>query len=378
MNIYFDNAATTQLDKRVLEEMIPFMVQNYGNPSSIHKHGREVKASVENSRNKIADILDVTPGEIFFTSGGTEADNTYLINSIYSRKIKIAITSKIEHHAVLHTLEDLERRNIIKILYVDIDSKGHIDYDHLEKLISSNPKSIVSLMHGNNEIGNITEIERVAEMCNLNDSIFHSDTVQTIGHFNINLSSKNIHSIVGSAHKFHGPKGIGFMYINNKIKIPPYIIGGSQERNMRGGTENVSGIIGLSKALEITIEEKDKTKKHIENLKFNMIDMLKKNIKNLIFNGDCDNLKKSLYHVLSLSIPKIEDKQMFLFNLDINKISVSAGSACSSGSSKNSHVLEELKLENNHSPVRVSFSKLNTMDEVNYVVKKIAELQKIS
>ena len=278
----------------------------------------------------------------------------------------------------MHTLEDLERRNIIKILYVDIDSKGHIDYDHLEKLISSNPKSIVSLMHGNNEIGNITEIERVAEMCNKNDSIFHSDTVQTIGHFNINLSSKNIHSIVGSAHKFHGPKGIGFMYINNKIKIPPYIIGGSQERNMRGGTENVSGIIGLSKALEITIEEKDKTKKHIENLKFNMIDMLKKNIKNLIFNGDCDNLKKSLYHVLSLSIPKIEDKQMFLFNLDINKISVSAGSACSSGSSKNSHVLEELKLENNHSPVRVSFSKLNTMDEVNYVVKKIAELQKIS
>ena len=378
MNIYFDNAATTQLDKRVLEEMIPFMVQNYGNPSSIHKHGREVKASVENSRNKIADILDVTPGEIFFTSGGTEADNTFLINAIYSRKIKIAITSKIEHHAVLHTLEDLERRNIIKILYVDIDSKGHIDYDHLEKLISSNPKSIVSLMHGNNEICNITEIERVAEMCNKNDSIFHSDTVQTIGHFNINLSSKNIHSIVGSAHKFHGPKGIGFMYINNKIKIPPYIIGGSQERNMRGGTENVSGIIGLSKALEITIEEKDETKKHIENLKFNMIDMLKKNIKNLIFNGDCDNLKKSLYHVLSLSIPKIEDKQMFLFNLDINKISVSAGSACSSGSSKNSHVLEELKLENNHSPVRVSFSKLNTMDEVNYVVKKIAELQKIS
>ena len=378
MNIYFDNAATTQLDKRVLEEMIPFMVQNYGNPSSIHKHGREVKASVENSRNKIADILDVTPGEIFFTSGGTEADNTFLINAIYSRKIKIAITSKIEHHAVLHTLEDLERRNIIKILYVDIDSKGHIDYDHLEKLISSNPKSIVSLMHGNNEIGNITEIERVAEMCNKNDSVFHSDTVQTIGHFNINLSSKNIHSIVGSAHKFHGPKGIGFMYINNKIKIPPYIIGGSQERNMRGGTENVSGIIGISKALEITIEEKDETKKHIENLKLNMIDMLKKNIKNLIFNGDCDNLKKSLYHVLSLSIPKIEDKQMFLFNLDINKISVSAGSACSSGSSKNSHVLEELKLENNHSPVRVSFSKLNSMDEVNYDVKKIAELQKIS
>ena len=378
MNIYFDNAATTQLDKRVLEEMIPFMVENYGNPSSIHKHGREVKASVENSRNKIADILDVTPGEIFFTSGGTEADNTFLINAIYSRKIKIAITSKIEHHAVLHTLEDLKKRNIIKISYVNTDSKGHIDYDHLEELISSNPKSIVSLMHGNNEIGNITEIERVAEMCNTNDSIFHSDTVQTIGHFNINLSSNNIHSIVGSAHKFHGPKGVGFMYINNKIKIPPYIIGGSQERNMRGGTENVSGIIGLSKALEITIEEKDETKNHIENLKSNMIDMLKKNIKNLIFNGDCDNLKKSLYHVLSLSVPKIEDKQMFLFNLDINKISVSAGSACSSGSSKNSHVLEELKLENNHSPVRVSFSKLNTMDEVNYVVKKIAELQKIS
>ena len=378
MNIYFDNAATTQLDKRVLDEMIPFMVENYGNPSSIHKHGREVKTSVENSRNKIADILGVTPGEIFFTSGGTEADNTFIINAIYSRKIKTAITSKIEHHAVLHTLEDLEKKNVIKILYVNLDSNGHIDYNHLEELISSNPKSLISLMHGNNEIGNITNIERVAEVCNSNDSIFHSDTVQTIGHFNINLSSNIIHSIVGSAHKFHGPKGIGFMYINNKIKIPPYIIGGSQERNMRGGTENVSGIIGLSKAFEITIEEKIKTKKHIENLKFNMIEMLKRNIKNLMFNGDCDNSKKSLFHVLSLSIPKIEDKQMFLFNLDINKISVSAGSACSSGSSKNSHVLEELKLKDNHSPVRISFSKLNTMEEVNYVVEKIVELQKIS
>lgn len=378
MNIYFDNAATTQLDQRVLDTMIPFMIDNYGNPSSIHKHGREVKSAIENSRSKIADILGASPNEIFFTSGGTEADNTFLINTVLEKKTSIAITSKIEHHAVLHTLEELEKRNLVQILYVNLDSQGHIDYNHLEQLLINNPESLVSLMHGNNEIGNLTDIERVGDLCNKTKSIFHSDTVQTIGHFNHNLSNNNIQSIVGSAHKFHGPKGIGFLYINSDYKIPPYIMGGAQERNMRGGTENVAGIIGLSKALELATIEMKETKKHITILKSRTIDLLNKNLNQVLFNGDSSNMTNSLYHVLNIAIPKIEDKQMFLFNLDINKISVSAGSACSSGSPKNSHVIEELKLDEDYSPVRLSFSKLNTTDEVDYVVDKIVELHKIS
>ena len=378
MNIYFDNAATTQLDKRVLDTMIPFMIDNYGNPSSIHKHGREVKSAIENSRSKIADILGANPNEIFFTSGGTEADNTFLINTVLEKKTSIAITSKIEHHAVLHTLEELEKRNLLKILYVNLDSQGHIDYKHLEQLLINNPESLVSLMHGNNEIGNLTDIERVGDLCKKTKSIFHSDTVQTIGHFNHNLSNNNIQSIVGSAHKFHGPKGIGFLYINSDYKIPPYIMGGAQERNMRGGTENVAGIIGLSKALELATIEMKETKKHITMLKSRMIDLLNKSIDQVLFNGDSSSMTNSLYHVLNIAIPKIEDKQMFLFNLDINKISVSAGSACSSGSQKNSHVIDEIKMDEDYSPVRISFSKLNTTEEVDYVVDKIAELHKIS
>ena len=378
MNIYFDNAATTQLDKRVLDTMIPFMIDNYGNPSSIHKHGREVKSAIENSRSKIADILGASPNEIFFTSGGTEADNTFLINTVLEKKTSIAITSKIEHHAVLHTLEELEKRNLLKILYVNLDSHGHIDYKHLEQLLINNPQSLVSLMHGNNEIGNLTDIERVGDLCKKTKSIFHSDTVQTIGHFNHNLSNNNIQSIVGSAHKLHGPKGIGFLYINSDYKIPPYIMGGAQERNMRGGTENVSGIIGLSKALELATLEMKETKKHITILKSRMIDLLNKSIDQVLFNGDSSSMTNSLYHVLNIAIPKIEDRQMFLFNLDINKISVSAGSACSSGSQKNSHVIDEIKMDEDYSPVRISFSKLNTTEEVDYVVDKIVELHKIS
>ncbi len=378
MNIYFDNAATTQLDKRVLDTMIPFMIDNYGNPSSIHKHGREVKSAIENSRSKIADILGARPNEIFFTSGGTEANNTFLINTVLEKKTSIAITSKIEHHAVLLALEELEKRKLLKILYVNLDSQGHIDYKHLEQLLINNPESLVSLMHGNNEIGNLTDIERIGDLCKKTKSIFHSDTVQTIGHFNHNLSNNNIQSIVGSAHKFHGPKGIGFLYINSDYTIPPYIMGGAQERNMRGGTENVSGIIGLSKALELATLEMKETKKHIIMLKSRMINLLNNNLDQVLFNGDSSSMTNSLYHVLNIAIPKIEDKQMFLFNLDINKISVSAGSACSSGSQKNSHVIDELKLDEDYSPVRLSFSKLNTTEEVDYVVDKIVELHKIS
>jgi len=378
MNIYFDNAATTQLDQRVLDTMMPFMIDSFGNPSSIHKHGREVKAAIENSRNKIADILGASPSEIFFTSGGTEADNTFLINTVLTKKTSIAISSKIEHHAVLHTLEELEKRNLLNLHFVNLDSKGHIEYEHLEKLISKNPNSLVSLMHGNNEIGNLTDLERVGSICKEHNAIFHSDTIQTIGHFVHNLSKINIQSIAGSAHKFHGPKGVGFLYISNNHKIPPYIMGGSQERNMRGGTENVSGIIGLAKALEIAAEEMQETKKHIMNLKSKMIELLSSSLDNVLFNGASKSMDKSLYHVLNVAIPNIEDKQMFLFNLDINKISVSAGSACSSGSTKNSHVINELKLSELYTAIRLSFSKLNTFDEVEYVAKKIVELQKAS
>ena len=376
MNVYFDNAATTQLDPRVLDAMLPYMQNHFGNPSSIHKHGREVKAAIENSRNKIAEILGASPGEIFFTSGGTEADNTFLVNTVLEKKIKIAITSKIEHQAVLHTLEELQSRGLLNVHYVNLNDKGHIDYQHLDILLFEHPKSLVSLMHGNNEIANLTDIKIIGSICNKYDAIFHSDTVQTIGHFRHNLSSFYIHSIVGSAHKFHGPKGVGFLYLNNTHKIPPYIMGGAQERNMRGGTENVHGIIGLAKALEIATHEMENNKQHIEALKSRMMELLQKNIDKVLFTGDSSNMNKSLYHVLNVALPNIEDKQMFLFNLDINNISVSAGSACSSGSDKGSHVIQEINLPEMYNTIRLSFSKLNTTEEIEYVAKKIIKLQK--
>ena len=374
MNVYFDNAATTPISKKVLDKMIPYMEDGFGNPSSIHKRGREIKSVIEKSRSKVADILSCEPGEIFFTSGGTEADNMFIINTVLEKKIDTVITSKVEHHAVLHCCDYLNKTQNINIKYVSINDNGEVDLDDLEKITSNNKNSLVSLMHGNNEIGNINDLKAISKICEKNNIIFHSDTVQTIGHYAIDLNKINIQGIVGSAHKFHGPKGIGFLYLNNKHKISPFIHGGAQERNMRGGTENVYGIVGLSEALTLAYENMATHKEKIIELKSHMIESLRQKVKGVKFNGLSSDLDNSLYTVLNASIPNVEDQQMFLFNLDINNIAASAGSACSSGSDSGSHVLKEIKTEEGFVNVRFSFSKYNSIEEVDYVINKIVEI----
>ncbi|HYG39883.1 MAG TPA: cysteine desulfurase family protein, partial [Cytophagales bacterium] len=343
---------------------------------SIHSHGREVKAAIEKARRTVASLLNTSPSEVFFTSGGTEADNTFLQSSIQTYNIKHAITSPIEHHAVLHCLEALEKEGKIKLSFVELDDKGNINLDNLKNLIEEHPKSLVSLMHANNEIGNLNPIDQIGELCASYGAIFHSDTVQTMGHYKHDLQKIKIASIVGSAHKFHGPKGVGFIYINNDNKISPFIHGGAQERNMRGGTENVYGIIGLAKALEIAYRDMEAHRRHIEALKSAMIEKLKNSMPSVSFNGESGNLQKSLYTVLNIALPASDSNDMLLFNLDISKISASGGSACSSGSNIGSHVLKAINFPEDQAAVRFSFSKFNTMEEVDYVVEKLTELYK--
>ncbi|MDH5475562.1 MAG: cysteine desulfurase [Cyclobacteriaceae bacterium] len=377
MKVYLDNAATTPLDPEVFEAMRPFMMEQFGNPSSTHAHGRAVRAEIEKARKTVAELLNTTPGEIFFTSGGTEADNTIITSNINSYSINHVITSEIEHPAVLQSVKALYDNGKITVSYVNLDGAGRVDYDHLEQLLSTNEKSLVSLMHGNNEIGNITDIEKVGEICHEHHAIFHSDTVQTIGHFTHDLSRLKIDAIAGSGHKFHGPKGIGFMYVSKACKFHPLIHGGGQERKMRGGTENVYGIIGLAKALEIAYRDMYEHQKHIQGLKDRMIANLKEKIGDIHFNGDSANHDKSLYTVLNASLPVSEKNDMMLFNLDINGISASGGSACSSGATKGSHVLEALERDPNRGAVRFSFSKYNTAEEIDYTAEKLAEYYKI-
>ena len=373
MNVYLDNAATTSIDPAVFEAMKPYMLELFGNPSSIHSHGRKVRSAIEQSRKKVADLLNVSPAEIFFTSGGTEADNTALRCTVSEKNITHIITTRVEHHAVLHTVETLANRGV-KVTYLDLDDDGLIDYDQLESLLKDHPNSLVSLMHGNNEIGNLLDLEKVGDMCQAYGSYFHSDTVQTMAHYVHDFGSLNLDFAVGSAHKFHGPKGIGFLYINHKNKIHPFIHGGAQERNMRGGTENVYGIVGLAKAMEIAYSGMEDHRKHIEGLKSHMISKLKETVDGVAFNGVSDDLENSLYTVLNVCLPASEDNDMLLFNLDIDGISVSGGSACSSGSSIGSHVLAELNRDQNRGAVRFSFSKNNTLEEINYTVEKLASL----
>ena len=377
MRVYLDNAATTPVDEHVFETMKPYFNKIFGNPSSIHTHGREAKAAIEKSRKTIADLLNTTPSEIFFTSGGTEADNTAIRCSVETSGIQHCITSRIEHHAVLHTMELLEKQGQIKLSYVNLSEDGHIDYDHLEQLLRQGNKSLVSLMHANNEIANLTDISQVGEMCKEYGAVFHSDTVQTMGHYIHDLQQLHAQCIVGSAHKFHGPKGVGFLYVNREHKINPFIYGGAQERNMRGGTENVCGIIGLTKALEVAYENMEEHRKYIEGLKNRMIASLRQAIPSVDFNGDCTSGEKSLYTILNVCLPESDDNEMLLFNLDISKISASGGSACSSGSNVGSHVLTALETDPNRGAIRFSFSKYNTKEEIDYTVEKLAEFYKV-
>lgn len=375
MNIYLDNAATTPLDKEVMKVMIEVMESRFGNPSSIHAHGREARTIVEKARRTVAKLLHASPAEIFFTSGGTEADNMAIRCGIMDNQIKHAITSPIEHHAVLHTLEALEKSGIIKLSYVRVDSKGNVDLGHLEELLQANGRSFVSLMHANNEIGTLTDIQKAGEICEKYQAVFHCDTVQTMGHYRFNLQELNVHFITCAAHKLHGPKGVGFLYISPKIKINPLIFGGSQERNMRGGTENIYGIAGLAKALEMAYAEIDEKQQYIQGLKSYMMQQLQEKIPGVAFNGETDP-QKSLYTVLNVSFPPTDIADMLLFNLDIAGISASGGSACSSGTNIGSHVLEGIGADPERPAVRFSFSKYNTKEEIDYTVGKIGEVFK--
>ncbi|MBS1489959.1 MAG: cysteine desulfurase [Bacteroidetes bacterium] len=377
MSVYLDNAATTPLDPEVLDAMKPFLTEDFGNPSSTHSHGRKVRAAIESARKKIAVLLNCTPGEIIFTSGGTEADNAILRGAIQTYRIRHVISSAIEHHAVEHTLAMLENQDEINLHLVRLDEKGHVDLTSLENLLKEFPNALVSLMHANNEIGNLLNMPAVSELCLRYQAYFHSDTVQTMGHYRHDMKQLNVHGITAAAHKFHGPKGVGFMYLNKDKKIKPLVHGGAQERNMRGGTENTYGIVGLAKALEICYREMAEHQKQISDLKEYMIQKLVASVPGVSFHGDSANLANSLYTVLNVSFPESEENEMMLFNLDLQGISASGGSACSSGASTGSHVLNALYPNSKRGAIRFSFSKYNTRQEIDYVVQKIAELFKI-
>ena len=371
--IYFDNAATTALDAEVLQAMMPYFTEKFGNPSSIYSYGRETRMAVETARKSVAKLLNANPAEIFFTSGGTESSNMAINAAVRDLGCKHIISSKIEHHAVSHTVEYFDRMDEVKVSYVKLLADGHIDMEDLEILLASTEeKTLVSLMHANNEIGNIVDINAIGNLCKLHNAIFHSDTVQTVGHFPMDLRNTPVHFITAAAHKFHGPKGIGIIYINENIRIKPFVHGGSQERNMRAGTENIYGIVGFAKAFEIAMAGYENDSAYIGSLKHYMYEQLKKNIPGVGFNGDV--LGKSLYTVLSVRFPKTEKSEMMLFNLDINKICASGGSACTSGAEAGSHVIRAINNNPNEITVRFSFCKHNTKNEVDTVVEKLKEV----
>jgi cysteine desulfurase len=377
MKVYLDNAATTPLDAEVMKVMCSAMESTYGNPSSIHAHGREARSLIEKSRKIIANLLHTSPAEIFFTSSGTEADNTAIRCGIIDNGITHAITTRIEHHAVVHTLEAMEKAGTIKLSFLNVDGKGNIDYAQLETLLQNNERSFVSLMHANNEIGTLTDIARVGDLCEQYNAIFHCDTVQTMGHYPHDLGKLKVHFLVCAAHKFHGPKGVGFLHINHKIKIKPLIYGGAQERNMRGGTENVYGIIGMAKALELAYTDMAQHRAYIQGLKSYMKDQLSQSISGLEFNGETGE-DNSLYTVLNVSFPETDIADMLLFNLDIAGISASGGSACSSGTDIGSHVLTGISASSTRPSVRFSFSKYNTKEEIDFVVNKVSDLFRVN
>ncbi len=374
MKAYLDNAATTPLDPEVLEAMLPVLKDVYGNPSSIHANGRQARSLIERARRTLAELLGASPAEIFFTSGGTESNNTVLTGSVETYGIRHVITSPLEHHAVLHTLSHLEKTGRIRLSYADIDESGRIDMDSLEKLLGSGEKALVSLMHANNEIGNLYDIEAIGELCDAYGAVYHSDTVQTMGHFRHDVKKLKANFIVGAAHKFHGPKGVGFFYQKAGTRILPFIHGGAQERNMRGGTENVYGIVGLAKALEIAYRDMEEHRRKILSLKLKMKQALLEKIEGVRFNGLSGDPDRSLYTVLNVSLPATEISDMLLFNLDIEGVCASGGSACASGTDIGSHVLQAIKADPNRPGIRFSFSKFNTTGEADYATEVLAGL----
>ena len=373
--IYLDNAATTNIHPEVIAVMQTSMAENFGNPSSTHQFGRKAKATVETARKNIAKHFNASAAEIIFTSSGTEADNLILHNAVLNLGVTRIITSKIEHHAVSHTCDFLQKSENVTIAYVAVDVFGNIDMLHLETLLkASKEKTLVSLMMINNEIGNILEMGEISNLCKLNNALFHSDTVQVIGHYKIDLQTTLVDFMVASAHKFHGPKGVGFAFFRKGFGILPMLHGGDQEKGARSSTENVHAILGMEKALEIahTVLEEDKS--YIENLKVYFIAKLKKLSGGIQFNGLSEDLEKSSYTILSVRFPVQND--MLLFSLDLAGIAVSGGSACQSGSNKGSHVLSEILKsgEEDKTSIRFSFSKFTKKEDIDFTISKLQEL----
>lgn len=375
-NLYFDSAATTQLRPEVVARMTEVLNENFGNPSSTHSFGRSAKSIMEQCRKNIAAYFNVSAAEIIFTSGGTEADNLALRSAVRDLGVTEIITSKIEHHAVLHTAEQLKSEYNISVTYVQLDEKGTVNYKHLEELLHSDSKKLVSLMHINNEIGNILDIKRVADLCKAHNTLFHTDTVQSVGHFHIDLQTIPLDFLAASAHKFHGPKGAGFCFIRAASGLKPMIFGGEQERGYRAGTESLHNIVGMDEALKIAYQNLEVEKKYIKDLKQYFVDKLKEKLPDCHFNGECCNSEKSTYTLLNVCLPLPPEKTAMLqFQLDLKGIACSKGSACQSGSAMTSHVLSQVLSDDllKRPSVRFSLSKYNTKEEVNYVVQTLCE-----
>jgi len=375
--IYFDNAATTQIDLKVIEQMQSVMSDNFGNPNSTHSYGRSSRTLIEKTRKTIANQFNASTSEIYFTSCGTESDNMVLISAVRDLNVKTIITSKVEHKAVLNVVKYLEKIESIELKYVNVSNDGLIDYDHLETLLKKcNNKCLVSLMHINNEIGTKLDLNLVGNLCKDNNALFHSDTVQSIGKYDFDLSKLNIDFIVGSAHKFHGPKGIGFVYINKNLKLNPFVIGGDQERGMRAGTESVHNISGMELAFINSYTNIQENNNHISSLKSTFIEKIKKDIPEIKFNGSCDDDSLSSFSILNICLPIPKEKAVLLeFNLDMKGIACSRGSACQSGSNTGSHVLNSILSDEdlNKPSLRFSFSKYNNNKEVEKVINVLKE-----
>ena len=369
MRVYLDNAASTPLGEEVIEAMLSAMKGLYGNPSSIHAEGRQGRAAIETARKTVARRLGASIGEIFFTSGGTEASNTALKCAVRDLGVKRIISSPTEHHCVLHTLEYLEKQDGVHVVWLHVDEEGRVDYFQLENLLrEGNVPTLVSLMHANNEIGTLLDLERVSALCKEHGALFHSDTVQTVAHFPIDLAKTYVSFLSGSAHKFHGPKGVGFLYMNSENIVRPFLHGGAQERNMRAGTENTHGIVGMARALDLAYEELDARRTYIESLRHYLKEQLRSNFEGLQFHGDQDHY---LYTVLNVSFPPSPKAELLLLNLDINGISASGGSACASGVDVGSHVLTAIGADPDRKAIRFSFSHYNTLEELDFVVEQV-------
>ena len=375
--IYLDNAATTALRPEVIEKMTESLKNNYGNASSTHAPGRSSRAIIEQCRKNIASYFYATASEIIFTSGGTEADNLALRSSVRDLGVKEIITTKAEHHAVLYTAKQLEEEYDIKVSYVDLKCDSCVDYEHLEALLKTDGKKLVSLMHINNEVGTILDLERVSQLCQTFNALFHTDTVQSVGHYDLDLSKIKIDFLAASAHKFHGPKGVGFCYIRKETGIKPLIFGGEQERGQRAGTECIHNIVGMDEALRIAYDNMDYEKAYIKDLKQYFIDRLKANIPEVQFNGSCCETEKSTYTLVNVGLPIAPEKAAMLqFQLDLKGIACSKGSACQSGSMQASHVLRAFQDEEllKKPTVRFSFSIYNSIEELDYVVEVLKEM----